>query len=58
MASLDQLGAAIRWTTRAKVVTVHTTGLPPLEEPESYSKVPRRIHGRDGVIEPWSGEIS
>ena len=55
--------AWISWVQHAggrpvhKVVTVHATGLQPLEEPESYSRVPRRIRGRDGLIRPWSGEI-
>jgi len=27
-------------------------------DPESYQQVPRRVRGRDGVIRPWSGEIT
>jgi hypothetical protein len=55
--------AWISWVQQAggrpihKVVTVHASGLEPLEEPESYSQVPRRVRGRDGLIRPWSGEI-
>jgi hypothetical protein len=30
----------------------------PLEEPESYWKVPRRVRGSDGLIRPWAGEVS
>jgi hypothetical protein len=40
-----------------KVVSVRASGLRPLEEPESYERVPRWVRGRDGVIRPWSGEI-
>ncbi len=40
-----------------KIVTIRATGLQPLEGPESYSRVPRRVRGRDGVVRPWSGEI-
>jgi hypothetical protein len=40
-----------------KVVSVRASGLQPLEEPESYTKVPRRLRGSDGLIRPWSGEI-
>ncbi len=41
-----------------KVVSVRAATLQPLEGPESYERVPRRVRGRDGVIRPWSGEIS
>lgn len=41
-----------------KVVSVQASGLQPLEEPEVYAAVPRRVLGNDGVIRPWSGEIS
>ena len=41
-----------------KVVAVRASQLQPLEEPESYARVPRRIRCRDGTIRPWSGEIS
>jgi len=40
-----------------KVVSVGAAGLQPLEEPEVYAKVPRRVRCSDGVIRPWSGEI-
>jgi hypothetical protein len=33
-----------------KIVSVGAAGLWPLEEPEVYSKGPRRVRGRDGVI--------
>jgi hypothetical protein len=36
-------------------VTVGAVQLQPLEEPESYARVPRRVGGRDGMIRPWSG---
>jgi hypothetical protein len=55
--------AWISWVQQAgsrpvhQVVSVAATGLQPLEEPESYEKVPRRVRGRDGLIRPWSGEI-
>jgi hypothetical protein len=39
-----------------KVVAVRASGLQPLEEPERYAEVPRRVRGRDGVIRAWSGE--
>ena len=41
-----------------KVVSVRASQLEPLEDPESYARVPRRVRGRDGIIRPWSGEIS
>jgi hypothetical protein len=41
-----------------KVVSVRAEQLQPLENPEAYDRVPRRVRGRDGVIRPWSGEIS
>jgi hypothetical protein len=41
-----------------KVVQVRASGLQPIEGPESYERVPRRVRGRDGVIRPWSGEIA
>jgi hypothetical protein len=40
-----------------KVVSVRASGLRPLEDPERYEHVPRRVLGRDGVIRPWAGEI-
>ena len=40
-----------------KVVSVRASRLSPIEEPESYSRVPRRVRGRDGLIRPWSAEI-
>jgi hypothetical protein len=41
-----------------KVVSVRAAGLEPLDDPARCEKVPRRVRGRDGVIRPWSGEIS
>jgi hypothetical protein len=41
-----------------KVVTVRAVQVQPLEQPESYSRVPRRVRGRDGIVRPWSGEIT
>jgi len=41
-----------------KVVTVRASRLQPLDDPESYQQVPRRVRGLDGVIRPWSGEIT
>jgi hypothetical protein len=35
-----------------KVVTVRASSLRPLEAPEAYANVPRRILGRDGRIRP------
>jgi hypothetical protein len=40
-----------------KVVQVRAATLQPLEPPDAYEAVPRRVRGRDGVIRPWSGEI-
>lgn len=39
-----------------KVVDVQAGSLRPLEEPEAYSDVPRRVRGNDGQIRPWAGE--
>jgi hypothetical protein len=39
-----------------KVVDVRAGSLEPLESPEAYSAVPRRVRGNDGLIRPWSGE--
>jgi hypothetical protein len=39
-----------------KVVSVRAAVLQPLDDPESYQSVPRRVRGRDGIIRPWSGE--
>ena len=56
-------GAWVSWVQHAsgrrvhKVVTVRATQLQPLEPPESYSSVRRRVRGRDGVIRPWSGKV-
>ncbi len=40
-----------------KVVAVSASGLKPLEEPEVYANVPRRVRGNDGMIRRWAGEI-
>jgi hypothetical protein len=39
-----------------KVVDVRAGSLQPLESPDAYSSVPRRVRGSDGLIRPWSGE--
>jgi len=39
-----------------KVVDVRAGSLQPLEAPDAYSAVPRRVRGSDGLIRPWSGE--
>ena len=39
-----------------KVVDVRAGSLQPLEHPDAYSAVPRRVRGNDGLIRPWSGE--
>jgi hypothetical protein len=41
-----------------KIVNVLASALRPLEPPESYELVPRRVRERDGLIRPWSGEIT
>jgi hypothetical protein len=41
-----------------KLVSVRAAALQPVDDPASYQAVPRRVRGRDGVIRPWSGEIS
>jgi len=40
-----------------KVVDVLASALRPVEPPEAYEKVPRRVRARDGFVRPWSGEI-
>lgn len=39
-----------------KVVDVGADSLQPLEPPDAYSAVPRRVRGTDGLIRPWSSE--
>ena len=39
-----------------QVVDVRAGSLQPLEPPDAYSAVPRRVRGSDGLIRPWSGE--
>jgi hypothetical protein len=39
---------------RHKVVEVRAESLAPLEAPEAYADVPRRVFGNDGQIRPWS----
>lgn len=39
---------------RHKVVEVQAASLAPLEAPEAYRDVPRRIFGKDGQVRPWS----
>jgi hypothetical protein len=41
-----------------KVVSIRASALQPLEEPECYADVPRRVRGFDGAIRPWSGEVT
>jgi hypothetical protein len=36
-----------------KIVCVPAESLTPLETPEAYRQVPRRIFGDDGRIKPW-----
>jgi hypothetical protein len=54
--------AWVSWVQQAggrhvhKVVDVRAGSLRPLEHPDAYSSVPRRIRGHDGLIRPWSGE--
>jgi hypothetical protein len=56
-------GAWVSWVQHTKgravhkIVTVRATQIEPLEESESYSRVPRCVRGRDGVVRPWSGEV-
>jgi hypothetical protein len=38
-----------------KIVCVPTQSLTPLETPDAYREVPRRIFGNDGRIRPRSG---
>jgi hypothetical protein len=40
-----------------KVVSVRAAGLQPLEEPDRYTQVPRRVRGRDGMVRRWAGEV-
>ncbi|HLQ56336.1 MAG TPA: hypothetical protein VK162_18960 [Streptosporangiaceae bacterium] len=39
---------------RHKIVEVQAESLVPLEAPEAYPDVPRRVFGSDGQIRPWS----
>jgi hypothetical protein len=54
--------AWVSWVQQAggrhvhKVVDVRAGSLQPLEAPDAYSAVPRRVRGKDGLIRPWSGE--
>ena len=54
--------AWVSWVQQAggrhvhKVVDVRAGSLQPLEPPDAYSAVPRRVRGTDGLIRPWSGE--
>jgi hypothetical protein len=38
---------------RHKVVAVEAARLTPIEPPEAYAGVPRRVRGNDGRIRPW-----
>ncbi len=54
--------AWVSWVQQAggrrvhKVVDVRAGSLQPLEPPDAYSAVPRRVRGADGLIRPWAGE--
>jgi hypothetical protein len=39
---------------RHHVVSVRACTVRPLEEPEAYARVPRRVLGRDGQIRRWT----
>jgi hypothetical protein len=39
-----------------KIVEVRAGSLSPLDMPEAYADVPRRVLGKDGQIRPWAGE--
>jgi len=39
---------------RHKVVEVRAASLAPLEDPDAYRDVPRRVLGNDGKIRPWA----
>jgi hypothetical protein len=39
---------------RHHVVSVRATTVQPLESPDAYARVPRRVLGRDGQIRPWT----
>ena len=36
------------------MVEVRADGLRPLEEPDAYAGVPRRVFGNDGALRPWT----
>ena len=44
----------MRALPRRRVVTVRAAAVRPLEPPDAYGDVPRRVLGRDGCIRPWS----
>ena len=39
------------------VVSVHGESVRPIEAPEAYRSVPRRVRGLDGVVRPWSRPV-
>ena len=39
-----------------KLVDVQARSVRPLEDPQAYADVPRRVLGNDGQIRLWSGE--
>ncbi len=39
---------------RHHVVSVRAQTVQPLENPDAYARVPRRVLGRDGQIGPWT----
>lgn len=36
------------------LVSVPASGLRPVESAAAYARVPRRVHGRDGQVRPWT----
>jgi hypothetical protein len=54
--------AWVSWVNQASerpkhlIVQVRAEGLKPLEQPEAYARVERRVRGQDGVIRPYQAE--
>ena len=38
---------------RRHIVCVQAASVRPLELPDAYRQVPRRVFGKDGIIRPW-----
>ena len=53
---MDLVGAADR-TAEVAGGSGPRSPAQPLEGPEAYADVGRRVCGNDGVIRPWSGEV-